>query len=190
MCQLTPHIQYNANAHIGNKLWPHFLWHQQPWWGDGWLKTSTPHSLLALPPWLKLSYALSWQNPSSLTYKHNPPLPPPKILLPPALRGWMLSLSHSNFLEKSSDTITLLCKIPKYMATIFAHFPLENIEIQNKQRRQISYSHILTSKMHEGHRLERPIGARCIQNHPSGGSSTCQHQWAEAGDRGEEGSPG
>lgn len=43
--------------------------------------------------------------------------------------------------------------------------------------------------MHEGHRLERPIGARCIQNHPTGSSSTCQHQWTEAGDRGEEGQP-
>lgn len=47
----------------------------------------------------------------------------------------------------------------------------------------------LTSKMHEGHRLERPIGARCIQNHPTGGSSTCQHQWAEAGGRGRRGQP-
>lgn len=43
--------------------------------------------------------------------------------------------------------------------------------------------------MHEGHRLERPVGARCIQNHPTGSPSACQHQGAEAGDGGGEGSP-
>lgn len=34
----------------------------------------------------------------------------------------------------------------------------------------------LTSKMHQGQRLKRPVGARCIQNHVTGPSGTCRHQ--------------
>lgn len=49
---------------------------------------------------------------------------------------------------------------------------------------------VLTSEMHEYYRLERPIGARCIQNHPAGRSSTCQHRRAEAEDGGRRGQPG
>lgn len=42
---------------------------------------------------------------------------------------------------------------------------------------------ILTSEMHQGRGLERPVRARRLDNHPSGGASACQHQWAEAGGR-------
>lgn len=34
----------------------------------------------------------------------------------------------------------------------------------------------LTSKMHQGHELKRPVGARCIQNHVTGRSGACRHQ--------------
>lgn len=55
--------------------------------GEGRLKSSTLSHSLVLPPRLKHSYAMSWQNPPSLTHKHNQSLPPPKILMANTLRG-------------------------------------------------------------------------------------------------------
>lgn len=60
----------------------------------------------------------------------------------------------------------------------------------NKTEHRRSRFALLTSKMHQGRRLEGPVRARCVHNHPGGSASTCQHEWAEAGGREEQGSPG
>lgn len=47
------------------------------------------------------------------------------------------------------------------------------LPLTDTNRRHISR---LTSEMHQGQGLKRPVGARCIQNHVTGRSGACQHQ--------------
>lgn len=159
--------------------------------GDGRHKTSTP-SLSPCPPSLTQAelcnvlvkpFLVDIHTQSPASSSRNTSATSTKRINAPSLSQQLLWKSNDKYflMQKS--------KVAAAVAWWQKHSCSSPWNTQTQKSRGGKFP-ILTSKMHQGHRLERPIWARCIQNHPTGSSSTCQHQWAETADRGKEGSPG